>query len=414
MAPVSVYQCSIWIIRLRRNGVPRRMHGGVCRCIAQPKTGRIWQAAHMSSDESPEESTLEGAEVLVRSKGSGQWVAPDTRSYGSEDALETILAEQPRLIPGVSASGVAVRQLDIPGTGTTDIIVVDRSGVITLCECKLANNSEIRRKVVGQVFAYSSALWKMSYETFDAQWRKRANNRSLVDSVWGHEGSDEDRAEFEAAVGEALKLGRFRHVFAVDALTPELQRIVEYLNEHSNDDTTILALALGRAEQDGVEILIPRVYGVEAAQEKVERTKRKWDEADFWEQLQSAFPESQSAIRTLFIDRFRDRLDHYYWGEGRRSAATAAVGGEVSWYPFTVYADGWLGIAVNFEWIVPAGLDKCETLLERLSAVPEFEPYLRELRTKDFRKRPTVRWKGALEKPENLQVLSDAFDAIIP
>ena len=39
----------------------------------------------------------------------------------------------------------------------------------TLVECKLQSNIEIKRKVVGQVLAYASGFWRMSYDEFRQQ-----------------------------------------------------------------------------------------------------------------------------------------------------------------------------------------------------------------------------------------------------
>ena len=49
--------------------------------------------------------------------------------------------------------------MPISGTGKADVVIVDASGDITVVECKLAANPEIRRRVVGQLLAYSSAIW---------------------------------------------------------------------------------------------------------------------------------------------------------------------------------------------------------------------------------------------------------------
>ena len=57
--------------------------------------------------------------------------------------------------------------MPISGTGKADVVIVDASGDITVVECKLAANPEIRRRVVGQLLAYASAIWQMSFEEFD-------------------------------------------------------------------------------------------------------------------------------------------------------------------------------------------------------------------------------------------------------
>ncbi len=49
-------------------------------------------------------------------------------------------------------------ELGIPDTGSVDIALVEPAGLITLVECKLRANPEIRRAVLGQIMAYAANL----------------------------------------------------------------------------------------------------------------------------------------------------------------------------------------------------------------------------------------------------------------
>ena len=205
--------------------------------------------------------------VLIRHGGSS-WHLPEVRAYGNEAHLEEILAEKPQILPGVGAGAAVVHQLQVPGTGPADLVAVDPFGAITVCECKLASNPEIRRTVVGQVFAYASGLWRLSYEQFDSAWRSRSEDHaSLFVSVWSDENGDVEE-EFRSVVAQNLADGNFRLILAVDSITSELRRIVEYLNAHTRTGTAVIALELGYGQESGVEVLIPRVYGVELAANK--------------------------------------------------------------------------------------------------------------------------------------------------
>ena len=53
---------------------------------------------------------------------------------------------------------IVVDQIAISVTGYVDLVAVDSDGNITLVECKLASNQEIRRSVIGQIFAYAAGL----------------------------------------------------------------------------------------------------------------------------------------------------------------------------------------------------------------------------------------------------------------
>jgi hypothetical protein len=74
---------------------------------------------------------------------------------------------------GENAPRVFVHETGLPGSGSTDLLGVDSDGNVYIVECKLASNSEIRRKVIGQVLEYAAFLWNMPYEDFDQLFSRR-------------------------------------------------------------------------------------------------------------------------------------------------------------------------------------------------------------------------------------------------
>jgi hypothetical protein len=82
--------------------------------------------------------------------------------YRNEDELQRLLYETPSLLPGISSRSIAARAIEVPGVGFADLVVM-MSTAITLAECKLRSNSQIRREVVGQILDYASGLWRMPY-----------------------------------------------------------------------------------------------------------------------------------------------------------------------------------------------------------------------------------------------------------
>lgn len=161
-------------------------------------------------------------------------------------------------------------------------------GELTLVECKLASNPQIRREVVGQMFDYASRLWKMDVEDFAAKWLARTS-RSL----------NLDEADGEFSVRESLARnladGRFRIVLAVDAINPALKRMIEYLNAMAGPETSVIAVEYSRLKQGSVEILMPHVYGQELAEAKSARNGQDmtaWDEVTYRAWLQEHDPEN--------------------------------------------------------------------------------------------------------------------------
>ncbi|MFD7160942.1 hypothetical protein ACFV9C_40605 [Kribbella sp. NPDC059898] len=214
---------------------------------------------------------------MVLVKDGDRWAAADPRSWGSEADLEQVLADHPYLIPGCDSAAVA-RQFAIAGVGVVDLVCTDEFGTITLIECKLARNAEIRRAVIGQIFAYASGLTGTSEPDFSTEFARRSGS-SLLSAL---PEADVDADELSHRIGANLAAGRLRLVVAVDAITSELRAIIEYLNVHLGDSVSIMALELGRVLVGGAEVLVPATYGAEVADRKAATSgvRRRWSAED--------------------------------------------------------------------------------------------------------------------------------------
>lgn len=93
--------------------------------------------------------------LLLRHKGDQSWRSPEISAYANEDALETLLAASPELLPGLASPPVVIAQQVQTGAGPIDLLTVGLDGSVVLVECKLRANPEIRRAVVGQLLAYA-------------------------------------------------------------------------------------------------------------------------------------------------------------------------------------------------------------------------------------------------------------------
>jgi hypothetical protein len=230
--------------------------------------------------------------MVVLVKDGERWAAADPQSWGLEADLEGALADHPYLIPGCDGAVVA-RQFTIAGVGIVDLVCVDGLGTITLIECKLAKNAEIRRAVVGQIFAYASGLAGISEPDFSAEFARR-NTASPLNALATVQDEDLDAEEFARRISANLAAGRFRLVLAVDAITTELRAIIEYLNLHLGETVSIMAFELGRVLIGAAEIYIPATYGAEVADRKAIRSgvRRRWSHADLAEAAKDVVDES--------------------------------------------------------------------------------------------------------------------------
>ena len=213
----------------------------------------------------------------------GRWQVKSLAAFKNERHLQDLLLDDPGLVPGC-AGAAGIDELWFPGVGSIVLVFVDDLGVVSLVECKLNANREIRREVVGQVFAYASGLTGTSLSDFEARWADRSSSRAktprtLVADVEGAAGSDIDAEAFRTALAANLEAGRFQLVVAVDVITPELKAIIEYLSVHLDDTVNVLALEVGRIPAGNEAFLVVETYGAELATAKAKAaptTKRRW------------------------------------------------------------------------------------------------------------------------------------------
>lgn len=195
--------------------------------------------------------------VLIQREG--EWVEASLTSYTNELELQKILRGSPELIPG--CIGVAiVDEMPIRGGRKADLVAVNELGEVWLVECKLQTNQEARHAVIGQILAYAGGLWRLGYEEFDQQFSARAG-RPMLDAMADNAATDFDPEKCKKGLEETLQLGRFRLVIAVDQITDELKRIIEYVNGTTASQFSPTALELGYLREGDLQILVPNLYG---------------------------------------------------------------------------------------------------------------------------------------------------------
>jgi len=182
----------------------------------------------------------------------------DKVKFTEEGKLQDYLEEYPSLIPladiveGASDLLCIGREVSA-GPGAIDLLFIDKEGLLTVVETKLAKNPEARRTVIGQIIEYASYI---SQWTADDVYRI-ANEylKSNLDEVMGN--LDED---FRSNIEQNLKSGKMRLIIAVDELIEPLRATVTFLNSYSKFD--ILLLQLKSFEESKTrKVLIPSLFG---------------------------------------------------------------------------------------------------------------------------------------------------------
>lgn len=263
--------------------------------------------------------------LLIKHAGEAQWRVPSVTAYQNEAELQMLLSRSPEVLPGEDDERPLVLTAEFPvAFGYIDLVGVSATGDLIVVECKLRTNADIRRTVVGQLFAYAASLWGLTFEEFDERWRLTGRGPLLDDLSQAAitQGVALDPMAIRAAVEDNLRAGRYRLIVAVDDITPELQRIIEYLSDHTLPDVGVLALELGFVADGDMQVLVPQAYGLEMARQKAASRGpgRQWDEASFFDQLEREVGDWAAPIGRALHDWAVAQGLEVWYGTGVKSA----------------------------------------------------------------------------------------------
>ncbi|MFH1690499.1 MAG: hypothetical protein ABIE42_09715 [Candidatus Eisenbacteria bacterium] len=179
-----------------------------------------------------------------------------------------MIVEHPGLLPvvefglGDSPIVTAFREVQ-SAAGPIDVLGFDADGGITIIECKLARNDEIRRVVIGQVLDYAAALKGIRYDELNDRCVSD-QGAEIVDVILKAQGaviSLQDRDELRKHLDETLRLGTFRLVILADGLRPSLSRIVSFLAGAEGGGVNLCVLEMRRYHDADRSIIVPVLHG---------------------------------------------------------------------------------------------------------------------------------------------------------
>lgn len=341
--------------------------------------------------------------ILIRTNESNTWKVAESIKAKAEAELQKILIESPSLIPideirdGVLPLVFAISEFGLPGSGNTDVIAFSPDGDIVIVECKLATNPEAKRKVIGQILEYAAYLWKMNFDDLNSR-IQRMKGKNLTELAQKSVAGDWDDESFLTGIKQTLMSGSFILIIVVDEINEELKRIIRYINECSESAFSLHALEMRRFRVEGVEILVPHLYGISAKPPAKETKRKKWSEEEFFRVLKE----------NVESDIFQIVRDLYDWGEDiadRVWFGTAAEKGSFTFHylkdgktisVFTIYTNGKLRL--NYGWLSPqVDYEILEEFHKKLQEIPIFRQI-----PSDFSKWPTIKitdaFKGDINK----------------
>ena len=169
-------------------------------------------------------------------------------AFGDEYHLQELIAEHPELIDGEQIRPddarrwiLIAREKGIAETSDTgarwslDHLIIDQDARPTLVEVKLRDNSDIHRKIVGQMLEYAahaSETWTADdlRRTFEESARSQGRDPDEVLAELLQDKDEPDADRFWDRVSTNLAAKRLRLLFIADRIPDRLARVVEFLN----------------------------------------------------------------------------------------------------------------------------------------------------------------------------------------
>ena len=253
--------------------------------------------------------------ILYR-KGNGNWISPADSGYANEDQLQAMIEEFPNLLPGVSADSFVCREFNTDSGPIDNVIINSSDGSITLVECKLARNPEVRRKIVGQIIDYAASMHKLSFKEFHQRWKDRGG--ADLTSV------ETPKGPLSLGVQTNLEGARFTLLLAVDEINEPLKDMVILVNKKTDATFRVALIELARHSTGDTEILIPQTFGYEALKPEVGEYEKRdpWTKNEFAAWLLAN--EASSLVKFESLMKMLEEKD-YKWGGTKSETPSGAI-----------------------------------------------------------------------------------------
>ena len=362
---------------------------------------------------------MSGGVFLIQDKD--ELLEMTEQPYGSEEKLQELLDKYPNLLAGSQIDAAAPRrwllvsrEVGIPGEEhggdrwAIDHLFLDQDAVPTLVEVKRSSDPRIRREVVGQMLEYAAnamAYWQIDAlrTSFEGNCERQERDPDAEISML-LENDEADVEGFWRQVRDNLRAGKVRMVFVADQIPPELQRIVEFLNEQM-DPAEVLAIEIKQYTGENLRTLVPRVIG----QTAVPPPPKKWNERSLIQEVGKRYGEASARTAEELIRWAQENSLRLWWGRGERRGSCYPMldyhGSEH--YTFCLWTYGRVEIPFRF---MRAPFDdeaKRLELFDRLNAIPSVE-----LPIDAITGRPRIRL-SVLSDGRALAQFLEAFDWVI-
>lgn len=361
-------------------------------------------------------------------QANGQLVEMSEQSYDSENMLQELLAKYPNLMAGDQIDDanprkwlLISREAALPSEEnglsrwSVDHLFLDQDAIPTLVEVKRSDNTDVRRKVVGQMLDYAAnavVYWPIDEikNMFEATCKQQGIHP--LETLEQFLNASDEADFFWEKAEENLKEGKIRMLFVADEIPAELRRIVEFLNSQMSR-AEVLAVEIKQYAGQNQRSLVPRVIGQteEATKKREVRTKKRWDEESFFKELESNRGSEEANIAKKILEWARDKLPRFWWGKGSHYGSFYPIldHNGISYYPIGIWSYG--KVEIHFQWLqsIRPFDDKSKRieLLDRLNRIPGID-----IPVDAIARRPSV-YLSIFENESALEQFLETLDWVI-
>ncbi len=337
--------------------------------------------------------------------------------FQSEDIFQELLENYPNLLSGKLINPeeprswlLVDREVGVPGEEdggnrwSLDHLFLDQDGIPTLVEVKRSSDTRIRREVVGQMFDYAAnAITYWPIEQIISILETRCENTNEDPEQLIRNAFDTDYETYWDQVKTNLTAGKIRMIFLADEIPIELKRIVEFVNEQM-DPATVLALEIKQYKSDGLQTLVPSIYGntSEAQKRKSSSYSRRdnWTKERFFKVLSEDAPEKEVQVARKLFNWAQQKADNIWFGKGktRGSFVPQFFRNDIKHQAFAVWTSS--EVEIYFQWYANKqpfnSKDLRLELLKKLNKITDVN-----IPESNITKRPTIPFTN-LTDDENL------------
>lgn len=322
-----------------------------------------------------------------------QLIALEETPYDSERILQELLAKHGDLLAGDQIDStnprrwlLIAREVPIMGESidsprwSLDHLFLDQDAIPTLVEVKKGANTDLRRKIVGQMLDYAAnAITYWQEDRLQATFLSRCEREGINPTKFLDDFLNEETTsdEFWYQAKNNLRLGRIRLIFISDVIPPELRRIIEFLNAQM-DPAEVFAIEVKQYKGEGTKTLVPQLIGqteISRREKSLRRDSTKqWDQAEFLLALESNAGTKVRDFAEAFLRWIAPNVSLIWWGTGSREggAIPTVVKDGTKYHLCRLSTRGWF--VFRFDWLsrkppfTNDSVRKC--LLSRINEIP--------------------------------------------